>query len=199
MNSIESIEREAFRSFWNDGLLDVMLGLAVLLIGISWWQNIAVLGAVFPAVCVSIWFPLRKRLIEPRMGYVEFSGPREVMARSFKFGLGGFFAGTMMLGVMIYVLLNNDILPPAAEWIAGFPLLLIAIPAVLFALFTQCKRFAVYALVLFISGVEMVIQGWEPHVGLIASGVFILVVGMFILLRFLGNHPGGNHPGQPSD
>jgi len=187
--SIKKFEKTAFRSFWNDGLLDLMVGLVVLLVGISWWQDIAVLGVVFPAICASMWFPLRMRLVEPRMGYVEFSGERELKVRSFRYGLIAFFTGTMAFGIVVFVLWKGDVLPHAAQWIAGLPLVLIAIPAVFFALFTNCRRFSVYALFLFLAGVEVIYQGWEPHVGLIASGIFITVVGLVILVRFLSRYP----------
>jgi hypothetical protein len=169
-----------------------MVGLVVLVVGISWWQDVAVMGAIFPAVCASMWYPLRKRLVEPRMGYVEFSGDRDLKVRSFRHGLIAFFTGTMAFGVVAYVLWNGDVLPHPAEWIAGFPLVLIGIPAVFFALFTNCRRFAVYALVLFLAGVEVIIQGWDPHVGMIASGIFITAVGLAILVQFLSRYPA--HP-----
>jgi MFS family permease len=195
-DAVKDIEKKAFRSFWGDGLLDVMVGLAVLVMGISWWQDVAVMGAIFPAVCVSMWYPLRKRLVEPRMGYVEFSGDREIKVRSFRYGLFAFFTGTMMLGLVIYFLWNSDILSQPAHWIAGFPLVLIGIPAVFFALFTKCWRFAIYGMVLFQAGVEVAWQGWDPHVGMIASGTLITVVGMVFLVRFLSRYP-AKAPGSP--
>jgi len=187
--SMREFESIAFRSFWNDGLLDLMVGLVVLMVGIFWWQDVAVLGAIFPAICASMWYPLRKRLVEPRMGYVEFSGDRELKVRSFRHGLIAFFTGTAAFGAVVYLLWNGDVLPGPTAWIAGFPLVLIGIPAVFFALFTNCRRFAVYALVLFLAGVEVIIQGWDPHVGLIASGVFITAVGLVILVQFLLRYP----------
>ena len=183
------LENKAFRYFWNDGLIDLMVGLIVLIIGISWWQDVAVVGAIFPATCASMWFPLRKRLVEPRMGYVEFSGDRELKVRSFRHGLFAFFAGTMVFGMVVYALWNGDILPSPAEWIAGFPLLLIAVPAVFFAIFTMCGRFAIYGLVLLLAGVEVIYQGWDPHVGLIASGIIITGAGLVTLARFISNNP----------
>ena len=187
--SVKEFETKAFRSFWNDGLLDLMVGIGVLVVGISWWQDVAVLGAVFPAVCASLWYPFRNRLVEPRMGYVEFSGERELKVRSFRHGLFAFFTGTMLFAVVVFILWNGDVLPGPAEWIAGFPLVLIGIPAVFFALFTNCRRFGVYALFLFLAGVEVILQGWEPHVGIIASGVFITTTGFIIFTRFLSQHP----------
>jgi len=183
------LEQSAFRSFWNDGLLDVMLGLAILLVGISWWQDAPVLGILFLPIAVSLWHPIRKKLVEPRMGFVEFSGSREIKARSFRYGLASFFAGTMLLGVLIYSLWNNEILPKPAEWVGGFPLVLTGIPAVFFALFTGCKRFSVYGLIMFVSAIELVILGREPHEGLIACGVIILISGLVILTRFITRYP----------
>ncbi|NNE04858.1 MAG: hypothetical protein HKN15_03940 [Xanthomonadales bacterium] len=188
IDAINRLERKAFKSFWNDGLLDVMLGMMLLVLGVSWWQDVAVLGAVFPAVCVSMWAPLRKRLIEPRMGFVEFSEGRELKARTFRFGLAGFFAATMLLGILVFSLWGSDIMPKPAEWIAGFPLLLLAIPAALFSAFTQCRRFAVYALLMLLAGIEVVILDWQPHVGMLASGAVILLSGSVILARFMINH-----------
>lgn len=187
--TLETAERRAFQSFWNDGLLDLMMGLVILVMGLAWWQDVAVMGAIFPAACVAMWHPLRRRLVEPRMGFVEFSGPRELKNRSFRFGLAGFFAGTMVLGLLGYALWNGGVMPRPAEWIAGFPLLLLAIPSIFFALFTRCRRFLWYAFLMLLAAVELVMQELEPHAGLIASGAIITVSGVVLLARFLSKYP----------
>jgi hypothetical protein len=187
--SINSLEKSAFRSFWNDGLLDVMLGLTVLVVGLSWWQDMAVFGALFPAVCVSMWHPLRKRLVEPRMGYVEFSGERNLKVRGFRFGLTAFFTGTMMLGAVVFLLWQGGAISRPANWIAGFPLLLIGIPVLFFAAFTQCRRFYLYAALTLLAGAEVVLQDQDPHVGMIATGIVITVCGIVVLFRFLSRYP----------
>lgn len=188
-NTTTNLEGKAFRSYWNDGLLDIMLGLVLLATGLSWWQDVAVMGAIFPAVCVGMWHPLRKRLVEPRMGYVEFDGDRELKIRSFRFGLIAFFAGMMALGLVVYVLWRGDLASDSSYWIAALPLVLIAVPAMFFALFTNCMRFAAYAFLLFVAGVTVVLQDRDPHVGMIASGVIVLVTGLIILSRFLSRYP----------
>jgi hypothetical protein len=187
--SMKIQEQAAFRSFWGDGLLDVMLGLTVLVVGLSWWQDVAVFGALFPAVCVSMWHPLRKRLVEPRMGYVEFSGERNLKVRGFRFGLTAFFAGTMMLGAVILLLWQGVAISRQARWIAGFPLLLIGIPVLFFALFTQCRRFYLYAALILLAGAEVVLQDLDPHIGMIASGIVIAICGLVVLFRFLSRYP----------
>ncbi len=187
--SINALERRAFRSFWDDGLLDLMLGLMILVLGLTWWQNVAVLGAVFPAACASLWRPLRRRLVEPRMGFVEFSGSRDLKVRTFHFGLAGFFAGTAVLGALVFALWKYGALPQPAEWIAGFPLVLLAIPAAGFALFTGCRRYYFYSLLLLVAAIELVVQGLEPHAGLLASGVVITLSGAAVLARFILRFP----------
>lgn len=187
--AISNIEKMAFKSYWDDGLLDIMLGLVLLVLGITWWQGVAVFGAIFPAVCVSMWSPLRKRLIEPRMGYVEFSGKRNLEARTFRFGLAAFFAGSMAFGLVIFFLFENSLPTKASEWIAGFPLVLIAIPALFFALFTRCLRFAAYTFLLLLAGLTIVLMGWDPHIGFMGSGIVITASGLMILARFLTRHP----------
>lgn len=187
--TFESLEHRAFHSFWNDGLLDLMLGLVLLVMGLAWWQDVAVLGAIFPPACVFMWRPLRRRLVEPRMGFVEFGEDRQLKTRSFRFGLTGFFAGAMVLGMLVFLLWNNAVLRQPAEWIDGFPLVLLALPAAGFALFTGCRRFYFYAILLLASALSLVIQGIEPHAGLLASGVVITLSGAFVLTRFLLRYP----------
>jgi len=186
--SIDKLEKIVFHSFWDDGLLDLMVGLAVLVVGLSWWQDFPVFGAVFPAVCASMWHPLRKRFVEPRMGYVEFSGRRELKVRGFRHGLISFFAGTTVLGLVLLAVWQNQKLPRPTEWIAGFPLVLVAIPAVFFAFFTNCRRFLVYALLLLVAAIEVIVQGLDPHAGLIASGAVIAVSGLVLMIRFLARY-----------
>jgi hypothetical protein len=187
--AVKRVEQKAFRSYWDDGLLDIMLGLVLLVLGITWWQGVPVFGAIFPAACVSMWSPLRKRLVEPRMGYVEFSGKRNLKVRGFRFGLMAFFAGAMLLGLVIFFLLGGTKPSWADQWIAGFPLVLIAIPALFFALFTNCLRFVIYAFLLLLAGLTIVLLGWDPHMGFMASGLVILPCGLVILSRFLARHP----------
>lgn len=187
--AIKKFENKAYRSFWNDGLLDLMCGLAILMIGVSWWQHLVALGAIFPAICVSLWYPLRARLVEPRMGYVEFTGARELKVRTFRFGLVAFFVGTMLLGAVVFMFARGGTSSLPIVWVAGLPLSLIAIPILFFGLFTNCKRFFAYAVLLLLAGVGTVFSGSEPHVGMITCGFLIAVAGLVTLFRFLSRYP----------
>jgi hypothetical protein len=185
----EQLERKSFQSFWGDGLLDTMVGFGLVAIGASWWQDVAVLGALFPAVAASMWNPLRKRLVEPRLGYVEFSGKRELKTRSFRHGMMTFMLGTMLLGVSIYFFWNKTALPELGEWIAGFPALLLAMMAVPFGIFTGCKRFFAYAALMLLVGTATVFLDVRPGPPILAGGIVISIAGLTILTRFIMTHP----------
>lgn len=187
--SLKNLERKAFQSFWDDGLLDTMVGAAITLIGFSWWQDMVALGAVFPALCVSMWYPLRRKLIEPRLGYVEFSGKRELKSRSFRFGMIVFMTGTIMFGAVMYLFWNSGAMPDLREMVAGFPAALIAMMAIPFAIFTGCRRFFAYAAIMLITGATTVLMDLRPGPPMLAGGMIIAVMGLALLLKFMADHP----------
>ena len=67
------LEIALFRSYWDDGLLDLLCGFGLLLIGLGWALDQVALAAALPALLVPLWGPLRRSLVEPRAGFVEFS------------------------------------------------------------------------------------------------------------------------------
>ena len=73
-----SLERAAYRSRWDDGLIDLFVGLSLLWIGVAWmWiEPLAGVAGVFPAVAVVPFITFRNRFIEERAGYVRFSEQR---------------------------------------------------------------------------------------------------------------------------
>jgi hypothetical protein len=53
-NSFERLEKWAFHSYWDDGLLDVMIGFVLVAIGISWWLDAFIWGVFFLPLCASL-------------------------------------------------------------------------------------------------------------------------------------------------
>lgn len=194
-NVLDKVEQKAFRSYWDDGLLDTMAGLGLVAIGASWWQDVAVIGAVFPAVVFTMWAPLRKKLVEPRLGYVEFSGDRELKSRSFKQGMTVFLTGTMLLGMAAFFLWNSGEVPVFRRWVPGVPAILLGLMSLPFGIFTKCRRFYLYAAVLIAAGVVTVLMNYRPGPPIFGAGIIVTVSGVFLLIRFFGSHPA--EPGLP--
>jgi hypothetical protein len=71
LDNMNLLERKVFQSYWDDGLLDLFAAIGIFLIGVSWLRDFPV-GAVFvPALLVPFWNPVRRKVIEPRLGLVD--------------------------------------------------------------------------------------------------------------------------------
>jgi len=184
------VERRVVRSFWDDGLIDILSGMGVLLIGISWQFDLVPLGAVAPMILVPFWKPLRKRITEPRLGYVEFSDAQESRQRSFLTWsiVAGCVTFTMGVGVYFIARSGGGRLP-LGDWVAALPACLIGGMAAVTSLLILVPRFISYGIVLVLSGICVVLLDQRPGVALIAGGVVVTLAGLSRLVSFLRSHP----------
>ncbi len=182
-------EARLYSSYWGDGLLDLLVGVALLTIGVGWWQDQPVLAAVAPALMVPLWAPLRRRIVEPRAGYVEFSQARQSQTRT---GLKVTFAllvGTFLLGVGLFLYLQRAEGPEPVSglghYIAGLPAMLLAIGALIGAQITAAHRFRAYAVLLFLCGATTIAMGWGPAMPMLVGGIGVFLSGLVLMVRFL--------------
>jgi uncharacterized integral membrane protein len=186
MKHTPSMESALFRNFWEEGLLDLLVGLALLVAGIGWhlFGPLAVLQA---PLWVILWNPLRERLVEPRSGYVCFSQARQ--RRNTRQLGSSLLLGAGMLAAVALIVVQ---LPKEAEgavaheqWIAGLPALLVALGLALGGLLTSARRFYAYGAFFLLAAMESGIRGWEPSIALGVGGILILLVAIIRLTRFL--------------
>jgi len=188
------LEAELFKTYWDDGLLDLFFGLGLLVIGIGWWFDQPVLAAVAPAL-LWIWvMPLRKAVVEPRAGYVEFSQARETRVRrnlwlTILLGLGTFVLG---IGVFVYVQsqgpsggMDAGQIKILQKIIPALPAALLAVGAFIGARHTGAQRFIVYTMVLLVAAGLTIVYDLGPAVPMLIGGTVITLSGMVLLIRFL--------------
>ena len=90
------MEKRLFRRSFDDGWLDVLVGLGLTGIGVCWLAGAIALTAVVPAVLFPFWKIGREALVEPRLGRVRFSEARtEETRRS--------LTGWLVLGASVLV------------------------------------------------------------------------------------------------
>lgn len=179
-----SPEERLFQAYWDDGILDLVGGVAVLLIGVGYlMEQVLVEIAVAPFGVVA-WTILRARIVEPRAGYVKLSrSRRERSSRELAATVGvgmGMLILFVVLGVKVRVG-NADL----ARWVDGLPALLIALPALLTGALIRARRFSVYAAVFVLGAVSSVLMGFGPGVPLMVGGTGMGAVGATLLARFL--------------
>jgi len=179
-------EAGLFRSYWDDGLLDALAGLWVLLTGIGWLAGLNGLAGVHAPMWLLLWRPLRQQIVEPRAGFVRFSQSRRERS-SHNLWL------VLAIGVGILALVAGLLLvvgktgpeDPATRLAGGLPALLVAVPATITGFLTGAGRFHVYAAILVAAAVLTAHLGLDPAPSLIAGGALIVTTGAVLLARFI--------------
>ncbi len=191
---LHRLEASLYRSFWQDGLLDVFIGTGVLLIGFAWLAALVPLGAVVPAVLMPFWPIARKRLITPRAGYVRFSDARTRHERKQLRMLVGIGTGVFVLSLLGGIYAYFRVAASASD--AFLAMLVPALPNVLLALLLALGsllfaiwRYLLYAILFVLVGVVGLMMGMHPGWQLVGAGALTLLAGLALLTHFLLHHP----------
>lgn len=189
IEDMAALERRIYRTYWDDGLLDLFAAIGVLIVGISWAFDFPLGGVVAPALLIPLWRPVRERLIEPRLGCVEFTDQRESRTRAML--RTGMYAGIGLLAVGITAWLGRDRIATlaAGDLAAALPAVLLAAMALVASVMVASARFVVYAGVLVLAGIAGALKGLEPGRILLEAGLFVFVVAVVVLVRFLRANP----------
>jgi hypothetical protein len=191
LDNMNLLERKVFQSYWDDGLLDLFAAIGIFLIGVSWLRDFPV-GAVFvPALLVPFWNPVRRKVIEPRLGLVEFTEARE--RRNQRLLKLVMYIGIAVLILAIELYFVRDSLPvePTVALIAGLPAFLLALLAIITAALIGSARFVAYALILVTTGVGGALLDWGPGKILAVVGGIMFVIAGCLLIQFIRANPPG--------
>jgi len=191
-SDLEQIERKAYQTIWDDGLIDIFVGLALFLIGVFWVSQGSAYSTFVAPVLVPFWVVARKRFSEPRTGVVHFSTERLAKENKKLRLLFLFGVFTFVIGVAWYFVARENGLfaaPPDTNFVAGLPAALLAIPAIIVAFAYELKRFFVYAAVLLISALPVILLDLHPGWAFIPGGFLCIGAGSTLLFRFMCKYP----------
>lgn len=187
-----SIERKIYQSFWNDGITDLAVGLGVTLVGFAWQVDVVALTLVIPVALLPLWILGRRRISEPRAGFVRFSTERgeKVHRTSVTASIVGY--GVLMAVGASYLVFRNSGAP--ARWlepvVAAIPMLVLATVFLLgrwvFDLPRRSAVYGVFALGVAAAGIALALP---PGLQFVAVGLLIMLGGTGILWRFLRKNP----------
>lgn len=190
---LQNLERQTYRDFYSDGIIDVFIGISLLWMGIAWiWlPDIAGIAGVFPAIFVAPMLAGRKRFVEHRIGYVKWAEPRRQWEH--RNLVAALVAGTafLLLGVAVYILASNsggdrDILGAIAPGLIAF---LLAAMAIGLAFLMSARRMLLYGAVLIVGGIWTAQADASPGWPLLAAGSVIAVTGAAMLINFVRRNP----------
>jgi hypothetical protein len=188
--NMKELERKAFTSYHEDGIIDIFAGAWLLLFGLfSMCTDKPWFAGMFPVYGLPFFAIAKKKMTVPRIGYVKFSQQR----MSLMFIVYLWIAILLTVFGIVYYTDNSP------SWIYpllyGYPKSLFGIIiGLLFfvcALVTRIFRFYAYAvLILAVSVVGHVLGSHIRYeyfpVGL---GVLILSVGIIVLIQFIQTYP----------
>ena len=187
---LDAMERDAYRAWWSDGILDIYLGASLLWIGTMWtWVNdLSGIAGVLPAIFVAPMLATHRRFVGTRLGQIEWRPARRGWERRNQLLMLAAGAALLLLGVLTYVLAQGSVsgglglAPGILAW-------LLALLAVGLAFILDAQRMLLYAAVLVISGTVVVLLQAEPGWPMLACGAIATVTGLFMRRRFVERYP----------
>ena len=197
--SLKEAERKAFRTTFNDGLVDIFLGcfLLMFVIGLylsdslgDFWSS-AVFLPFLALVYLAIWL-IRRYVVTPRVGMVKFGQARKAKLAKFT---------VVMLVINVVALILGSVAALSFGSVPGQMIsilfgLILLMGFSIAAYFLDFNRLYIYGLLAGLSpliGEWLWTHGYATHHGFpitfgTSSGIMILV-GLAVFIRLLHNNP----------
>ncbi len=189
--NLKEIERRAYLSYHQDGVIDLGIGLCLLALGSTLVNQASDFASL-------IWIPipllplLKKHITIPRLGYLRFESKRDPSVKR-KFATVAavvIVIGVAGLGLWAY----SGYMPPELADLLGnhlslnFGLLGAGIFAVK-GFWREIDRFYAYSLSTVIAFVGGHLLDIPPSVSVLALGGFVSLMGLGMPIRFLRKYP----------
>ena len=190
---LESLESEAYRESFSDGLVDLFVGFGLVLIGALWlwFPEVAGLAGALAAAVAWALVPIRRRIVEPRVGHVKWAAPRLKWERRQYWRLFGLGSVALLLGVgLVLTIVRGDAATSGdPNVVAALPAFLFAIGAFVLAAASGITRLWGYGTVLVIAAAVTIVVGAGPGGSLLVAGAVTGAAGVVLLSRFLRANP----------
>lgn len=185
---LADLERRAWRSTFDDGLFDLLLGSMLVL---NWLASVVpndrLLYPFFIAL-VGGYVIVKRYVVLPRAGLARFGAPR----RQRKAWSVAVLFASALLGLVMMLLVSSG--GAAAAWLrthpivfeAGFPLLVVAVFSALASLLDVTRIHAIGVVMALAFGTQL---WFDRAIGFLVGGAVVCIPGLVLLLRFLRRHP----------
>ncbi len=188
---LSELESSTYFARFDDGLLDLFIGLSLLWIGSAWlWlESLAGFAGLLPAALAGVFAAWRGRFLTSRGGYVRFSEARRGWERR---NLVVFLGIGTTVGAIILLLLalNRGSGGDVAQWLApGLIALIIAVLVGLLAAVSRLPRLAWYTLLLVLGALGAAALDSNPGAPLLLAGLVMTGWAAVLVGRYLRAHP----------
>ena len=195
--NLKEIEKRAYMSYHQDGLIDIFAGLYILGFGLGIFMQIICdfsFGIIMPAILITtvlpIWIAAKRKITMPRIGFVNF-GTRGANKLTIV------FIGTMVAGLFAFLAFTFatsqsgmrqwlDLIVQNGMLIVGLGSLAVC---ALFGYTMGLRRLYAYGLLSAISLVIGHIVGIFFAYIIMALGTTVIVSGLVLLVNFVKKYP----------
>lgn len=188
--NLKDIERKAYTSYHQDGLIDISIAIIALAFSIVMILDMAWIGGIFAVVAFSLYAAAKKTLTVPRIGFVRFAAYRAKAIRAIVVGVFSFLA---LLGVVASMQFEGGGTPSWLLFAIENHMLVIGVSiAVSFwavGYTFRTRRMYAYALLTLIMFVTGYFLYYPLHYYLFLLGTLILLFGSAMLIRFIRRYP----------
>jgi hypothetical protein len=189
---LKKIERKAYTSYHEDGLIDIFAGFFILGFGLVMWIMLDMIwmGWMFFIVGGSIYAAAKRVFTIPRIGFVKFPKQRVLAAQAALVVVGLL---SFVLGIVAFVQVEGGSTPLWLLFAIENYMLVIGVSvAALFCVagYTfRARRMYAYALLTLIMFVAGHFLYFPLHYYVILQGSLILLIGLTMLIRFVRRYP----------
>jgi hypothetical protein len=183
---LKQIERKAYLSYHEDGLVDIGLGLVFLTFGLVTLSGKSLFSSLcwMPALLIA---PMKRMITVPRMGMVKFGASGRMRKAKIALLVS---CGAVLLFILAAVRLES---PPMDQWMHRYFLIMIGILLVAFPFFGALglgvRRFYGYA-ALFAAGFTIAYFHRDTlGAAFTAFGGILIFMGTAVLIGFLKKYP----------
>jgi len=188
--NLKRIERKAYTSYHQDGLIDIFAGFFILSFGVWIILDMIWMGWMFFIVGASVYAAAKRVFTIPRIGFVKFPQQRLKRTQAVLVGLGLL---SFVLGIVTLMQVEGGSTPPWLLFAIEYYMPVIGVSvAALFCVvgYTfRIRRMYAYALLTLIMFVTGHFLYFPLHYYVILLGTLILLFGLAMLIRFLRRYP----------
>jgi hypothetical protein len=188
--NLKQIERKAYTSYHQDGILDILIGISILSFAAMVIADMTYLGWMFFFVAFLIYASAKKVLTVPRIGFVKF--PQQRTRRIIR-ALVILGVLSNILGLITFMQVESGSTP---LWlllaVENYMLVIGVFGATLFCVVGYALRtqrtyaYAMLTLLLFVTGYYLY---YPLRYYLILLGAVVLLSGLAMLVRFVRKYP----------
>jgi hypothetical protein len=190
---LKEIERRAYTSYHEDGILDIFIGIGILIAAMYMMTDLFWMAGASVAVFTLFYIQVKKNSTFPRLGQVTFSKSRT--GRSKKTMLFIFLLNVvgLLLGVVFFSAVSGPSNPAwfgfVIRWYGVVLGVVIAGVEVVFAQLSDLERFNWYAAVTLVVILSVHLLGTPFFTHLAVLGAVVTVAGLYQLQRFRLKYP----------